>query len=339
MNLKDTMVTGGAFCDRRSVLKSIGASAMVLSGAAALAQTAAPLRKVTVGEITRSGSSWVRVVAGAKGYFKDEGLEIDPIVIQGGPPAIVQQVVAGAIDIGVSNFDLFIRGVEAKAPVTMIGSSMLKIPFSLIAAPSIKTPADLKGKTVSVSSPKDPTALLFNRWLRENGMQQSDVDIIYVGATPDRLAALMNGAVVATALTQPFDFRAIDRGFVRMADFGRTATKYGFLAFGVRTDWLKKNADVARGFLKAERRATDWLLDPANKKEAIDILAKDIRQDPALVEKMYDYYSQDLKPYSADLSIPDDYIKGNLEMMVEAKELKEPLPPVSKYVDLQYLPR
>ena len=39
-------------------------------------------------------------------------------------------------------------------------------------------------------------------------MRPDDIEQVYAGATPNRLAALVSGAVQAALLTQPFDFRA-----------------------------------------------------------------------------------------------------------------------------------
>lgn len=322
--------------DRRIVLLG-GLSGAFYIGRPAKAQPS--LRKITLGEISRSATGWVRVVAEAKGFFKEEGLEIDRIIVQGGPPAIVQQVVGGSLDIGVSNFDLIIRGVEAGAPITMVGASMLKFAFSVVAARDIKSASDLRGKTIAVSSSRDPTALFFNSWLRNNGVDPKEVDVIYIRASPQRLAGLLSGAVAATALGQPFDFIAMEQGFVRLADFGQMASDHGFLGFVVHREWLNKNQDVVRAFLRAQKRATDWLLDSSNRDEAIRMMAAEISQKPPLVGNLYDYYHNDLKPFSPDLSIPDIYIRGILDSMVEQKELKEPVPSPSKYKDLQYLPK
>lgn len=211
---------------RRFLSGAAGAAAVVGAPAFARSQPASagkPLKEITVGEISRSGTGWARVIAAGKGFFADEGLAVHSLIIQGGPPGIVRQVVGGSLDIGVSNFDIIIRGIQGGGPITMIGSSMIKFALSVVSAPGIKSAADLKGKTVSVSSPKDPTALFLNRWLRQNGMLPSDVDVIYVAATQDRFAALLSGTVAAVALTQPFDFRALDRGFNRLIDYGQMA--------------------------------------------------------------------------------------------------------------------
>ena len=338
MSKRNVSARPGRGLTRRELLAgAAAASVLPIRPSYAQQPAAKPLKQITIGEISRSGSSWARVAAAGKGFLAAEGLAVDALIIQGGPPGIVRQVLGGSLDIGVSNFDINIRGVQGGAPITMIGSSMIKVPFSLISAANIKSAADIKGKTVAVSSPKDPTALFLGRWLKANGLALSDVDVIYSPATQDRFAALMGGAVAAVALTQPFDFRALDRGFNRIADFGQMGGDYGFLAFTVTKQWLEKNGDVARGFLRAVKRGSDWLHEPANKQEAIDLLVADIKQDRALVEKMYDYYFGTLKPFSRDLSIAPSHLQGVLDAMVEAKELPTPTPPMSQYVDLSYL--
>jgi ABC-type nitrate/sulfonate/bicarbonate transport system substrate-binding protein len=329
---------------RRGFLSAAaGAGAVMAMPASAQvqgSQAGKPLKEITIGEISRSGTGWARVIAAGKGYFAEEGLAVDSLIIQGGPPGIVRQVVGGSLDIGVSNFDIIIRGIQGGGPIIMIGSSMIKFALSVVAAPGIKSAADLKGKTVSVSSPKDPTALFLNRWLRQNGMSPGDVDVIYVAATQDRFAALLSGTVAAVALTQPFDFRALDRGFNRLIDYGQMAgDNYGFLAFTVRKQWLQSNPETARGFLRALKRGSDWLHEPGNKEEAISLLAADIKQDKALVTRMYDYYLLELKPYSRTLAIQPSHVQGVLDAMVETKELTAPTPAVEQYIDLSYLPK
>jgi len=74
-------------------------------------QAGKPLKEITIGEISRSGTGWARVIAAGKGYFAEEGLAVDSLIIQGGPPGIVRQVVGGSLDIGVRNFDIIIRGI------------------------------------------------------------------------------------------------------------------------------------------------------------------------------------------------------------------------------------
>jgi ABC-type nitrate/sulfonate/bicarbonate transport system substrate-binding protein len=328
---------------RRNFLLGAGAVVaipMVASRAKAQSAPAKPLKKISLGEITLSATSWPRVIAEKKGFFAEEGIAVDTVVVQGGPPAVVQQVVGGSLDIGISNFDAIVRAIQAGAPIIMAGSSMLKIPFTLVSKADIKTAADLRGKTVCVSTnPKGPDVVYLKRWLQNNGVSPNDVSLIYVGAAPDRLAALMNGTVAASSLTQPFDFRALDMGYHRLADFGILAGDYGFLGMVSRKDWLVNNAETVRGFMRAEKRGSDWVHDPANKAEAIDILAAEIHQKKEIVEQNYSYYFNELKPFSRDLSIAPANVQAILDLMVEANDVKPPLPPFGKFVDLSYLPK
>jgi ABC-type nitrate/sulfonate/bicarbonate transport system substrate-binding protein len=333
----------GARLTRRNLLLGAGAAVTLLSSETMVKAQGAPakaLKKISLGEITLSATSWPRVAADKKGFFTEEGVVVDTVVVQGGPPSVVQQVVGGSLDIGISNFDAIIRAIQAGAPITMAGSSMLKIPFALVSKGDVKTAADLKGKTVCVSTnPKGPDVVYLKRWLQNNGVSPNDVSLIYVGAAPDRLAALVNGTVAASSLTQPFDFRAIEMGYHRLADFGILAGDYGFLGMTCRKDWLTANADTIRAFMRAEKRGSDWVHDPANKAEAIDMLAAEIHQKKEIVEQNYKYYFDELKPFSRDLSIAPANVQAILDLMVEANDIKPPLPPFSKFVDLSYLPK
>lgn len=341
---RSKLVSMTAGVSRRLLLLGGGSAVALLPAVSQVraqgAATSQPLKKITLGEITSSATSWPRVVAEKLGFFAAEGIQMDSFVVQGGPPAVVQQVVGGSLDIGISNFDAIIRAIQAGAPITMIGSSMLKIPFALVSKADVKTAADLKGKSVCVSTnPKGPDVVYLQRWLKTNGVDPKDVSLIYVGAAPDRLAALVNGTVAASSVTQPFDFRAIAMGYRRLADFGDLAGDYGFLAFVCRKDWIASNADTVRGFLRGEKRGSDWVHDPNNKAQAIELLAAEIHQTKEILAETYDYYFNQLKPFSRDLSIAPANVQAILDIMVETGDMTAPTPPTSKYVDLSYLPK
>ena len=85
---------------------------------------------------------------------------------------------------------------------------------------SIKSLKDLKGKTVSIGGQKDVTRIYLDRMLEPNGLKDSDVDLVYAGASSARLAALESGAVDAAILTSPYNFNAASDGFPVI---GRTA--------------------------------------------------------------------------------------------------------------------
>jgi ABC-type nitrate/sulfonate/bicarbonate transport system substrate-binding protein len=98
-----------------------------------------------------------------------------------------------------------------------------------MAGPNVMTAADMKGKRIILPFPKDLLTIVWNRWLTEKGIRPEDVEQTYTGATPNRLAALVSGAVHAALLTQPFDFRAEAQGYRKLIDIGAFGKEYGFL--------------------------------------------------------------------------------------------------------------
>ena len=109
----------------------------------------------------------------------------------------------------------------------------------------------------------------------------------------------------AALLTQPFDFRAEAQGYRKLLDIGAFGKEYGFLTVLARPQWLRDNPDTARGYLRALAAGVDWLYDPANRDEAIAILARETKLEPAIATQTYNYYVGELQPFSRKLAIPD----------------------------------
>jgi ABC-type nitrate/sulfonate/bicarbonate transport system substrate-binding protein len=195
----------------------------------------------------------------------------------------------------------------------------------------------MKGKKIILPFPKDLLTIVWNRWLTEQGMKPDEVEQVYTGATPNRLAALVSGAVQAALLTQPFDFRAQAQGYRKLVDLGAYGKEYGFLTVLARPQWLHDNPDTARGYLRAVSDAVDWLYDPANREEAIAILARETKLEPAIAAQTYDYYVKDLQPFSRKLAIPDEIISTTVKTLIDLGDIK-PEAVTTRYVDRSYLP-
>jgi ABC-type nitrate/sulfonate/bicarbonate transport system substrate-binding protein len=304
----------------------------VLATQTALAQ--AP-RKIAVGEVAPIATSWPHFVATEKGFYKREGVA-PQVTYVGNVASTVQQLVGGSFDIATSTFDTALRAIGAGADAVLIAGVVTKYPYSIMAAKDVDKLADLKGKRIVLPFQKDLLTIVWNRWVREQGMQPSDIDQVYDGATPNRFAALVGGTVQAALLGQPFDFRAQDQGYKTLLDIGAYAKDYGFLTLISRPEWLKKNGDTARAYLRALSDAVDWIYDPANRDEAIAILAKGTKLDPGVAARTYDYFVNDLKPLSRKLAIPDQIVATTVKTLVELGDIKQPTKPLT---DSSYLPK
>jgi NitT/TauT family transport system substrate-binding protein len=267
------------------------ATGLILASALVCGSATEAAEKVVVGLTgPPTAMGWPFEIAVEKGFFAAEGITIDRIAAPSSA-AVVLQVTAGAIDITVQGaFVDVIRAIEKGAPLAIVRIMVQTPPYELLAKPSIKNLKELKGKTISIGGQKDVTHVYLNRMLEPNGLRDSDVDLVYAGASSARLAALETGAVDAAMLTSPFNFKAAEDGFPVV---GRTADYITDLPQGgttVNRNWAASHTDTLRRFLVAFNKGFDWFQDRRNRDEAISIMAVASKQKPQEVAKSYEFF-------------------------------------------------
>jgi ABC-type nitrate/sulfonate/bicarbonate transport system substrate-binding protein len=319
-----------------ALYRSLIAIALALPFAAtAAAQTP---KKIAVGDVAPIAPDWPSFVAKDKGFYQRDG--VDPeITYVGNVANTVQQMVGGSFGIAVSTFDTAIRAIAKGADATMIGGLVVKYPYSIMSDPDVKNAAEMKGKRIILPFQKDLLTAVWNQWVREQGIDPATIEQIYDGATPNRFAALSAKRVQAALVSQPFDFRAASEGYHKLLDIGAYASNYGFLVILSRAAWLKDNADAARGYLRALASAVDWLYDPANRVEAIAVLAQHTRLQQSFAEQTYDYYINELKPFSRGVIIPDGIVESTAKTLTDIGDIRESEIGGKKFADTGYLPK
>ncbi len=137
-------------------------------------------------------------VAEANGFFRDEGLENETVIISG--PLATAALLSGDVDFsggGGSGMRAALKG----APIKGIFFQSEKVTFYLIADPSIKTAADLKGKRVAVGSPGDTQDRMITMFVERGGVASRDIVRIAMGSdTNTRVLAIKSGAVQASTV-------------------------------------------------------------------------------------------------------------------------------------------
>jgi ABC-type nitrate/sulfonate/bicarbonate transport system substrate-binding protein len=313
------------------ILASVFAVAVLASASPAFAQ----LQKITVGDISPVAAAWPAMVAEDFGYFKDEGLEVTTIYT-GNNAMVAQQLVGGAFDIGTTTTETTIRAIESGAPIMIVGSAMLKFPYSVVVPSTIQTAADMKGKRIVLPLPKSAPTIYWNRWLIQNGMKPSDVEQVFEGATPNRYAALESGTVQAAVLTQPFDQVALGKGYRVLMDLGTYAKDFGFNVIVVSKKTIAERPDVIRHYIKAMARAIDTIYDPAQKDKVMAALLKRAKIEPNAAAKTYDYYVNRLHPFERGAKVPPAYVQSVINLLLETGDFKSADQPVSRYLNTSF---
>ena len=246
---------------------------------------------------------WIAVKTGS---FQKNGLDIVENPFPSGQTAAgIEMLLRGGIDfyLGASGEVAHInsRYVEAgkPAPVALVEGGIAGGSFFFLRD-------DLRGKTldelrtmklrIGLSNPSSYHLILFRAFLREKGMTTDDFawQFLTIGG-PEMLPAMVSHQLdgfMHDALTVTLALRA-KAGFVFMSsDRGDMGAKAKLLpGTGVcgNRDFMQKNADTTRRFTQALRDASA-AYSAAPKAEMVAIMAEWSRQDPAVIEDMYDRF-------------------------------------------------
>src|ERR1043165_2779770 len=191
-------------------------------------------------------------VAERKGYFKDEGLEVEIPDFAGGAKAL-QALVGGSADMVSGAYEHTINMAAKKQPIKAV---VLQAKYSSIAlvmskekAAKYKSGRDLKGMKIGVTAPGSSTNMFVNNLLAKDGLKPTDVSIVGVGAGAGAGAAVEKGEIDAISNLDPVITQLESTGkFVAVAD-SRTEKGMNDIYGGaymasviyVNTDFVKKN--------------------------------------------------------------------------------------------------
>ena len=229
-----------------------------------------------------------------KGFFAKEGLDL---VIQpgGGSGRTVQAVDSGQVSFGHADTPALIKAIAAGANVRSIGVVLQRGPGAVefFLDQEIKTPADLKGKTVA-ATPGDAVFQTFPAFLAANGMSLQDVQLVNVDPA-GKMAVLMEGKVdtlIGFFHDQaPTIENATGRkvGVLRYSDYGVNLLGTGLVA---GTETLENDPQLVRAFLRAASRSWEEAeKDPQGAIGAMTRLAEKTPPESVLAEQLAKTFS------------------------------------------------
>ena len=307
---------------------------LVLTTAAAALAADAGMSKMRFTQSGNTSSSWPLYVAEHKKMFERNGLQVEVIIIRGATN-VVRAVLSETVPIGRINPDYVIGAIEKGAKVKIVAANMEKIPYDIYARQEIKTGADLKGKTLGVSTLTGGTTLMVHEVLEKAyKLNENDYKLLIVGTSPERYAALKGGSVHATFMGPPFTFRAAKDNFRKLANFHEYLGPILFTTDFAHANYIKSNrAEIVR-YQKSMIEATRWLYDPKNKEEALAIHMKVLKSPRESADEDYKYLVQEFQPFPRDGSVGKASFDKTMEL--RAKEgiyQGKKMPTASDYVD------
>ena len=195
------------------------------------------------------------VIAKEKGYFEEEGLELDfqtftaakdrDAALQAGE---LDGVIADEIGISIyqnSGIDMKITGQTNGAWTLVVGKDS-----------GIESLQDLKGKKMAISE-NTMIDYLSDYIAEENGLNSSDIEKVAIPAMPARLEALRNKQVDAAILPAPFNDIAIADGGKGLATIDNADIMISAIAF--LQDQIDNNEDAIKAFFAGYNKAVEYM--------------------------------------------------------------------------------
>jgi NitT/TauT family transport system substrate-binding protein len=246
-------------------------------------------------------------MAQIKGFYREEGLEVEVIFIRGAVG--MQALLGGSVDFtsaSGSTIAAAVRGI----PVKLVFIASAKPQFDMVAQKDIRSMADLKGKFVGISSRGGAVDLLTQLMVQKHGLvPNKDVTSLVIGGQEDTVLALRAGRIAAALLTPPRPLILQREGFHRIGYSGDYMPTYPSGGIGVTDETIKSKSVELQAFVKGSVRGLQFARQ--NRAEAKKIVADYFAiKDAALADQFFDLYLSRLPVYG---SADEAWMKGAIE--------------------------
>lgn len=228
---------------------------------AVLAQPAKALTRVSLRlDYLVTGEHAHFYAAQARGYFQEEGLEVD--ILEGaGSGQTLQQVGNKTNDFGVAGFDALVNARQEDIPAVMTACVFRRTPASVMSLQStgIREPIDLEGKSIGVRAGSSPTILL-PAFLAAAGVDPAKVQTINLDFSA-LIPALLQKRIDALAGFAPSQYPVLTGAagekieLLRYSDAGIVTLSTGI---AVHPDTITDRPEICRGFIRAMQRGLAW---------------------------------------------------------------------------------
>ena len=250
----------------------------------------------------------------ARGYFKQQGLQIEPILIRGGPAAIAALVSGEADFASIGGAQAIFRGKAHGLDLAIIGCISSTTNYILLGNKQTRTVEELKGKPIGITGAGTYSEFAVKAFLKKNNINpDKDVMLRSIGGTALRAAAIEKGIIAAAPFSTEDAVRLIRAGYSVISNMNESLGIPQNIIV-TRSEVLEKYPETSKRILKAYIQGIQ--LAKFNKKEAIKAgYDSGMQGEPNIVSAAWDLYSPGL---TADLSIAVPGIQQMLDEDIRA---------------------
>jgi NitT/TauT family transport system substrate-binding protein len=289
-----------------------------------------------VGKAGREAFSFVPANVGQRtGIFKRHGVEIE-ISNFGGDARLQQAMAADGIDVALGSgpgLAFIVKGSPVKGIAAMAGPPLL---FALVTRndDTVKTPDDLKGRKVGVSTVGSVTSWIVSEVARQKGWGYDGMTQVPIGDDANRIAALKTKSIDAAIvnLAQALNFVQRGEGKVLLR-FGELVKDFHIHVIFATDQAIAQKPEALGGFLAGWLETIAFMRQ--HKRETVEIAQDVMGTDASTTAGIYD----ELMPMFSDTGRFDPKALAVLsKSFVEMKTLPE-APDMSRLYTEAFLPR
>lgn len=240
--------------------------------------------------IATSKNAWaaLTIIAYKKGFFKEEGVEVNLEYVQAAKLAMDALLGGSAQLSNVVSTNVAFLGYTGNTEVEVVTTHCETHDGAIVARrdSNIKEPKDLEGKKLGVI--QGTTSQVFADWFIEKyKLDASKIQIVNLTAVAMQ-SSVNNKEVDAGSLWQPFIYNIQKQLGDNAVVFADKDVYTGYMNIAVKKDWAKQHSKVIEAILRAHIKAEEFA--KTNKDAAIETVAQEIGLDKALLAQIWDQY-------------------------------------------------
>lgn len=308
-------------------LLSLG-MAIGLVGMAILSGCSSAPEKIRIGEVTRSLFYAPLYVALEKGFFQEEGLEVELSTIPGGDK-VMSALLSDGIDVALVGSETSIYVAQQGAADPVINFAQLTQTDGTFLVAREKTDSfsfdQLKG-TVFLGQRKGGMPQMVGEYVLKKHQinPQSDLELIQNIEFKNIAASFASGTGKYVQLFEPEASRFEQEGIGHVvASFGKESGTVPYTVFMTKQSTIDKNPTAIQKFTNAVYKGQQWVASHSPK-ETADTIAKYFEQiKPEIMESAVKRYLEQ-GSYATDPILDEAEWKQLQDIMDSAGELKGP---------------
>src|SRR4051812_33002239 len=258
------------------------------------------------------------VLAERKGFYNKNGVVSEHVLV---PCAIATNaILSDDLDYNVCTGP-GVAGAIKGLPIKLVMTTQDKLGYLLLVKPNVQKLADLRGKTIGISTFGSQLYLTSTTLFRRSGLEPGkDIHLLPIGDNNARIAAMDGGKVDAAFVSSPSEIFAAKRGY-KVLLWSRDHLPLIQNTVVTTDKKLKQSPDQVKRVLKGSIEALKFIRE--RQEESVAIAAKWLRLDSAIARAAFENY---LPCYSADGSLTDQALQDLIQYELDRTNSKTQIP-------------